>query len=82
MPARGGTLPRYVRMVWSRLDSGSVAVGTRGTTASLGSIARLAEVPLVWILEKWVSFTIAVCALLLDVRGVGARHVLQVSPVV
>ena len=36
----------------------------------------------VWILEKWVSFTTAVCALLLDVRGVGARHVLQVSPVV
>ena len=42
----GGTLPRNVRVVWSRLDSGSVAVGTRGTTASLGPIAGLAEVPL------------------------------------
>ena len=31
---------------WFRLDSGTVAVGTRGTTASLGPIARLAEVPL------------------------------------
>ena len=83
MPARGGTLPRNVRMVWSRMDSGSVAVGTRGTTASLGSIARLAEVPLeFWILEIWVSFSIAVCALLLDVGGVGARHALQASLVV
>ena len=46
MPAHGGTLPRNLRVVWSWLDSGSVAVGTRGTTAGLGSIARLTEVPL------------------------------------
>ena len=44
MPARGGTLPRNLRVVWSRLGSGTVADGTRGTTAGLGSIARLAEV--------------------------------------
>ena len=43
MPARGDTLPRNVRVVWARLDSGSVAVGTRGTTASQGPIARFAE---------------------------------------
>ena len=43
VPTRGGTLPRNVRVVWARLDSGTVAVGTRGTTAGLGPIARLAE---------------------------------------
>ena len=48
MLTRGGTFPCIVRVVWTGLDSGSVAVGTRGTTVGLGSIARLAEVPLEW----------------------------------
>ena len=69
MPTRGGTLPRNVRVVRARLDSGSAVVGTRGTTASLGSVARLAEVPLEFgYLRFWVSFTIGVCALLLEVQ--------------
>ena len=40
-------------------------VGTRGTSAGLGSVARLAEVG-VWVLEKCASFTMAKCALLLE----------------
>ena len=46
MPARRGTFPRNVRVVWTWLDSGALAVGTRGTTAGMGSIGTLAEVPL------------------------------------
>ena len=60
MSTRGGTLRRSVRVVWSRLDSGTVAVGTRGTLASLGSIATLAE-----------CVTMAVCALFEGARDLG-----------
>ena len=83
MPARGSTLPRNWRVVWSRLDSGTVAVATRGTTAGLGTIARLAEVPLEFgylrngCPSQWPSARIVVGR-----PGVGARHVLRASPVV
>ena len=82
MPARGGTLPRNVRVIWSRLDSGSVAVGTRGTTASLGPIARLAEVPL-WRLdtrEMGIRHSGQV-RIVVGIPRFRARHVLQASPV-
>ena len=70
MSTRGGTLRRSVRVVWSRLDSGTVAVGTRGTLASLGSIARLAE-----------CVTMAVCALFEGARDLGSACFASVTGV-
>ena len=67
VPARGGTLPRNVRVVWAGQSlcrrwytwcDGQP--GTNRKTCRGSSGLR--------ILEMWVSFTIAVCALLLDVR--------------
>ena len=54
MPARGGTLPRNVRVVWSRVDKpGTNRKTYRGTFG-------------IWILEQWVSVTVAKRALLLE----------------
>ena len=82
MPARGGTLPRNVRVVWSRLDNGSVAVWYTWYDGRPGINQKTCrDSSGVWILEKWAFIHSGRVRIVGGIPAFGARHVLQASPV-